>query len=68
MDFSLNLLTITEESRWIWFRAVKKETYNIAQNQSFVQKEIGEKPEYLYSSPPSNYCYIKPLVSLLSLF
>ena len=35
MDFSLNLLTITEESRWIWFRAVKKETYNIAQNKSF---------------------------------
>ena len=29
--------------RGIWIKAVKKEIYNIAQNQSFVQKGIGVK-------------------------
>ena len=40
----------------------------IAQYKSFVQKGIGVKPEYPILSPPSNYCYIKPLGSFFILF
>ena len=40
---AINISKTTKGGRGLWIKAIKKELYNIAQNKSFVQKEIGVK-------------------------